>query len=84
MRLTEKETKKRYVEGAIISALRLYRHWRKRGLTKREAFERAVKQAIGMIEVSELDSDEISEVLNDLVRIINAVNEELKKDENSR
>lgn len=79
LRLSEKETKRRYVEGAIISALRLYRHWRKRGLTSDEAFSRAVKQAVGMIEVSGLNKDEVLEALNDFKRIVDAVMDEFRK-----
>ncbi len=79
MRLSEKETKRRYVEGAIISALRLYRHWRKRGLTSDEAFNRAVKQAVGMIEVSGLGKEEVLEALNDFKEIVDAVTDEFRK-----
>ncbi|MEM2075609.1 MAG: hypothetical protein QW705_06105 [Zestosphaera sp.] len=67
------ESRRRYVEGAIISALRLYRHWRKRGLTKDEAFGRSVKQALGMIEVSGLSKEEVTDVLEDFRRILDEI-----------
>jgi len=72
------ETQKRYVEGAVISGLRLYRHWRKRGLSKDESFKRAVKQALGMMEVSGLDKNEILEVMEDLKMFIDEIINELK------
>ncbi|MFN3268092.1 MAG: hypothetical protein ACK416_02410 [Zestosphaera sp.] len=75
--MSEEESRRRYVEGAIISALRLYRHWRKRGLTKSEAFKRSVKQALGMMEVSGLSKEEVIDVLEDFRRIIDEVKNEL-------
>lgn len=75
--VSEEESRRRYVEGAIISALRLYRHWRKRGLTKSEAFKRSVKQALGMMEVSGLSKEEVIDVLEDFRRILDEVKNEL-------
>lgn len=71
--VSEDESRRRYVEGAIISALRLYRHWRKRGLTKDEAFRRSVKQALGMVEVSGLSKEEVTDVLEDFRRILDEI-----------
>lgn len=71
--VSEDESRRRYVEGAIISALRLYRHWRKRGLTKEEAFRRSVKQALGMVEVSGLSKEEVTDVLEDFRRILDEI-----------
>ncbi|MEM0025521.1 MAG: hypothetical protein QXV93_06385 [Zestosphaera sp.] len=75
--VSEEELRRRYVEGAIISALRLYRHWRKRGLTKNEAFKRSVKQALGMMEVSGLSKEEVIDVLEDFRRILDEIKNEL-------
>lgn len=75
--VSEEELRRRYVEGAIISALRLYRHWRKRGLTKNEAFKRSVKQALGMMEVSGLSKEEVVDVLEDFRRILDEIKNEL-------
>lgn len=75
--VSEEELRRRYVEGAIISALRLYRHWRKRGLTKNEAFKRSVKQALGMMEVSGLSKEEVIDVLEDFRRILDEIRNEL-------
>ncbi len=75
--VSKEESRRRYVEGAIISALRLYRHWRKRGLTKSEAFKRSVKQALGMMEVSGLSKEEVIDVLEDFRRILDEVKNEL-------
>ncbi|MEO3993580.1 MAG: hypothetical protein QN229_04700 [Desulfurococcaceae archaeon TW002] len=75
--VTEEESRRRYVEGAIISALRLYRHWRKRGLTKSEAFKRSVKQALGMMEVSGLSREEVVDILEDFRRILDEIKNEL-------
>ncbi len=74
---SEDESRRRYVEGAIISALRLYRHWKKRGLTKDEAFKRSVKQALGMVEVSGLSKDEVADVLDDFRRILDELRSEV-------
>jgi len=71
--LSENEKRKRYVEGAVISALRLYRHWRKRGVGSEEAFARAVRQALGMIEASGMGEDEVRESLQELKNIIDAI-----------
>ncbi|MEM0014925.1 MAG: hypothetical protein QXS42_01125 [Zestosphaera sp.] len=71
--ISEDESRRRYVEGAIISALRLYRHWRKRGLSKDEAFRRSVKQALGMVEVSGLSREEVTDVLEDFSRILDGI-----------
>jgi len=71
--LSEKERRKRYVEGAVISALRLYRHWRKRGVSSDEAFARAVKQALGMIEASGMSEEEVRESLKELKTIVDAI-----------
>ncbi len=73
MWLSERERRKRYVEGAVISALRLYRHWKKRGVGSNEAFTRAVKQAVGMIEASGMSRDEVRESLEELKNIVNAI-----------
>lgn len=75
--VSEEELRRRYVEGAIISALRLYRHWRKRGLTKNEAFKRSVKQALGMMEVSGLSREEVVDVLEDFRKILDEIKNEL-------
>lgn len=77
---SEDESRRRYVEGAIISALRLYRHWKKRGLTKDEAFKRSVKQALGMVEASGLSKEEVVDVLDDFSRIL----DELRSEVNSQ
>ncbi len=77
MVVSEEESRRRYVEGAIISALRLYRHWRKRGLTKSEAFKRSVKQALGMMEVSGLSREEVIDVLEDFRKILDEIKNEL-------
>ncbi len=85
MWLSENEKRKRYVEGAVISALRLYRHWRKRGVGSKEAFARAVRQALGMIEASGMREEEVKESLEELKNIIdailNAINREKREEE---
>ena len=75
----DEESSVRYVEGAIISALRLKRFWRRRGLSEDEAMRRAVKQAIGMIKVSGLGDDEIVMILRELKRMTEAVLEHIEK-----
>ena len=77
--LRNEESSVRYVEGAIISALRLKRFWRRRGLSEDEAMRRAVKQAIGMIKVSGLGDDEIVMILRELKRMTEAVLEHIEK-----
>ncbi len=84
MWLSEKERRKRYVEGAVISALRLYRHWRKRGVSSSEAFARAVKQALGMIEASGMSEEEVRESLRELKTIVDAILESLSNSNRRR
>ena len=73
------ESSVRYVEGAIISALRLKRFWCRRGLSEDEAMRRAVKQAIGMIKVSGLSNTEVITVLKELKKMTEAVLERIKE-----
>jgi len=69
MRKPREEIMKRYVEGAIISASRLWRHWMRRGLSSDEALKRAIKQAYNMIKSSGLGMDDVLSTLKDLRRI---------------
>jgi len=73
----DEESSIRYVEGAIISALRLRRFWRRRGLNEEEAMKRAVKQAIGMIRVSGLSNAEVVTILKELKEMAEAVLENM-------
>ncbi|MCD6084197.1 MAG: hypothetical protein J7J20_01500 [Desulfurococcales archaeon] len=73
------ESSIRYVEGAIISALRLKRFWRRRGLSEDEAMKRAVKQAIGMIKVSGLSERDVISTLKELKRMTESVLEQMGK-----
>ncbi len=83
MWLSESERRKRYVEGAVISALRLYRHWRKRGVGSEEAFARAVRQALGMIEASGMREEEVKESLRELKNIIDAILNAMDEENNN-
>ena len=73
------ESSVRYVEGAIISALRLKRFWRRRGLSEDEAMRRAVKQAIGMIKVSGLSERDVITILKELKKMTESVLEQIEK-----
>ncbi|OYT49589.1 MAG: hypothetical protein B6U73_05165 [Desulfurococcales archaeon ex4484_204] len=79
MRKPKEEAWRRYVEGSVVSALRLYRHWVRRGLNREEALRRAVKQAVGMIESSHLSEEEVIKVLEDLRGMAEAIISKLRK-----
>jgi hypothetical protein len=49
----------RYAESALISAVRLRRYWISQGLSEDEAIERALKQALGMLEASGLGPEKL-------------------------
>ena len=69
MRKPREEVLRRYVEGAIVSAARLWRHWLHRGLSEDEAMKRAIKQALNMIKSTDLSSDEVISTLKRVRRI---------------
>jgi hypothetical protein len=56
----------RYAESALISAVRLRRYWISQGLSEDEAIERALKQALGMLQVSGLGPDKLLELFYEL------------------
>ncbi len=66
MRKPREEIMRRYVEGAVVSATRLLRHWMSRGLSDEEALSRAIKQALNMIRSSGLSEEEILRTLKEL------------------
>ncbi len=83
MRKPREEVMRRYVEGAIISAARLWRHWIRRGLSDEEAMKRAIKQAYNMVKSSGLSLEEALNTLKDVRRImdelIKIIQEEVEK-----
>jgi hypothetical protein len=56
----------RYAESALISAVRLRRYWISQGLSEDEAIERALKQALGMLEASGLGYEKLLELFYEL------------------
>lgn len=60
----------RYVEGAVLSMLRLRRYLLSRGIDPEETDERIKKQAIGMLEASGLSKEKIIEILVDLKLVV--------------
>ena len=66
MRKPREEIMRRYVEGAVVSATRLLRHWMSRGLSEEEALSRAIKQALNMIKSSGLSEEEVLKTLKEL------------------
>lgn len=73
---SKEEAARRYVEGSVISALRLRRYWIMKGLKRDEAVRRSIRQAKGMLKISGLSEEEIKEVLIEMKEII----EELLRD----
>lgn len=61
-----KEIINRYAESALISAIRLRRHWISQGFSEKEAIERAVKQASGMMAASGVSLKELYELFGEL------------------
>lgn len=60
----------RYVEGAVLSMLRLRRYLLSRGVDPEEVNERIKKQAIGMLEASGLSKERIIEILIELKIVV--------------
>ncbi|MEM0352009.1 MAG: hypothetical protein QXT76_01455 [Sulfolobales archaeon] len=60
----------RYVEGAVLSMLRLRRYLLSRGVDPEEVNERIKKQAIGMLEASGLSKEKIIEILVELKLVV--------------
>ncbi|MCX8184249.1 MAG: hypothetical protein RMI56_05155 [Sulfolobales archaeon] len=60
----------RYVEGAVLSMLRLRRYLLSRGVDPEEVDERIKKQAIGMLEASGLSKEKIVEILIELKLVV--------------
>ncbi len=71
----------RYVESAVVSAIRLKRYWIKNGVDEEEALKRAIKQAEGMFEVSNLSKDQILEILDEIKNMAETLIEKLKEEE---
>ncbi len=60
----------RYVEGAVLSMLRLRRYLLSRGVDPEEVDERIKKQAIGMLEASGLSKEKILSILVELKLVV--------------
>jgi|YelNatPaOPRAMG01_1025707.scaffolds.fasta_scaffold35606_1 hypothetical protein len=74
----------RYVEGAVLSMLRLRRYLLSRGVDPDEVEERIRKQAIGMLEASGLSKEKIIEVLTELRLVVDTLLELVSKAEFSQ
>ncbi len=71
----------RYVEGAVLSMLRLRRYLLSRGVDPDEVEERIRKQAIGMLEASGLSKEKIVEVLTELRLVVDTLLDLVNKTE---
>lgn len=60
------ESLKRYVESALISAVRLKRHWVSKGKSEEEVIEKATKQAFGMLKSSGASLETMSKLFDEL------------------
>ncbi|MCC6047008.1 MAG: hypothetical protein LM571_02335 [Desulfurococcaceae archaeon] len=63
----------RYVEGAVLSMLRLRRYLLSRGVDPDEVESRIRKQALGMLEASGLPKEKIVKVLNELKHVVDTL-----------
>ena len=63
----------RYVEGAVLSMLRLRRYLLSRGVDPEEVEERIRKQALGMLEASGLSREKIVETLVELRVVVDTL-----------
>lgn len=63
----------RYVEGAVLSMLRLRRYLLSRGVDPREVDERIRKQVIGMLEASGLSKERIISILVELKLVVETI-----------
>lgn len=71
----------RYVEGAVLSMLRLRRYLLSRGVDPEEVDERIKKQAIGMLEASGLSKDKIIEILVELKLVVEVLIDLVSREE---
>lgn len=71
----------RYVEGAVLSMLRLRRYLLSRGVDPDEVEERIRKQAIGMLEASGLNKEKIIEILTELRLVVDTLLDLVSKTE---
>lgn len=69
----------RYVEGAVLSMLRLRRYLLSRGVDPEEVNVRIKKQAIGMLEASGLSKEKIIEILVELKLVVESLIELVDK-----
>ena len=60
------EITRRYAESALVSAVRLRRHWMSQGLSEKEAIKRAVKQASGMMASSGIPLEQLYNLFDEL------------------
>lgn len=71
----------RYVEGAVLSMLRLRRYLLSRGVDPEEVEERIRKQALGMLEASGLSREKIVETLIELRVVVDTLIDLISKGE---
>jgi len=69
----ESDKNVRYVEGAVLSMLRLRRYLLSRGVDPDEVESRIRKQALGMLEASGLPKERIVKVLKELKHVVDSL-----------
>jgi len=69
----ESDRNVRYVEGAVLSMLRLRRYLLSRGVDPDEVENRIRKQALGMLEASGLPKERIVKVLKELKHVVDSL-----------
>jgi len=69
----ESDKNVRYVEGAVLSMLRLRRYLLSRGVDPDEVESRIRKQALGMLEASGLPKEKIVKVLKELKHVVDSL-----------
>jgi hypothetical protein len=69
----ESDKNVRYVEGAVLSMLRLRRYLLSRGVDPDEVESRIRKQALGMLEASGLSKEKIVKVLKELKHVVDSL-----------
>jgi hypothetical protein len=72
------EVKTRYAESALISAIRLRRHWMSQGLPEDVATDRALSQAVGMMFSSGVPLERLIELFDELQGVSQMFKEGLK------
>jgi len=68
-----------HVESALVSAIRLRRYWMTQGYSEKEAMEKALKQATGMLKSLGISPKKLYESFDDLEKTCKSFKKMIKE-----